>query len=175
MRNPLLVLVYLCTTAVLASPAGLRAEVRLGESLEWVVADSDHVFMGKVVKVDQKVGKDKRLYEVATAEVFRTFKGKHVPQATFVQPCSCFKAAKGWLDDGGPLLFCLVCRENVKDGKDLPEGFDWVVRESRNELSAVLLGKTDRRDTDTIGAFSMDFDVLEEPAAILEFVEACAP
>jgi hypothetical protein len=143
------------------------------ESIEWVVADSDQVLIGVVTKVEKAPGK-KGPYEAATVKVTRTLKGPPADQVSFLLRNYNGPAAKDWLTDGTPLLFCLVRRGRARDSGDLPAGHDWVLRDDGNEHSAVLLGKPRRRWTHTIHAFTREFDVLTGPEAIIKQAKEAA-
>jgi hypothetical protein len=175
MRIPPALLATVCAGALLFLPGTSSAEINFGESIEWVVADADRVFSGTVAKVEKVIkadGKDGTTFEVATVEVSRTFKGEPTPTVTFLLRNHNRGAAQGWLDDGVPLLFCLVAADRVQDGADeLPKGFDWVIRDRGNYPSAYLLGKPKRRWTFTIHALTRKFEILTEPAAITRHVE----
>jgi hypothetical protein len=62
----------------------LRAETARGESIEWVVADSDCVVVGRITKVTAVAGDDKKPFEVATVKVSKTLKGPRKEQVTFL-------------------------------------------------------------------------------------------
>jgi hypothetical protein len=171
-RSPLL-LAALGGALLLGSPAAARAEIVFAESIEWVVVDSDWVGAGKVVKVEQVVGADKKKYEVATVAVSRTLKGKPADRVTFLLRNYRGMVGKDWMDEGIPLVFCLVKRDRARD-PNLPAGFDWVLRDNGNEHCTVLLGKSERQWTHTVGAYTREYDVLTEPAAILKRVEKAA-
>jgi hypothetical protein len=174
-RHSAFLLATVCAAALLFLPGTSSAEINFGESIEWVVGDADRVFSGKVAKVEKVIkadSKDKTTFEVATVEVSRTFKGEPTPTVTFLLRSHNRGAAQRWLDDGVPLLFCLVATDRVQDGADeLPKGFDWVIRDRGNNPSAYLLGKPKRQWTYTIDALTRNFEILTEPAAVTRHVE----
>jgi hypothetical protein len=155
----------------LALPEAARAAIATAESLDWVVADSDRVVMGKVVKVDQALHKDGTVFEVVTVAVSRTFKGKHAPQARFAMRGYRGLVARNWLADGEPLLFGLVTADRARNGDWPPLGARWALRDDGNDFSAVLLGKRKRYWTFTIDVITRDFNIVHEPAAIIKEVE----
>jgi hypothetical protein len=154
-----------------AFPSAANAEIAFGESIEWVTADSDRIVVGKVAKVEIVAG-----HEVVTVDVTKTLRGKHEPTAKFVVRVYLGKRAKGWHEDGLPMVFFLYRYEEGKkraedpslpaDAPKLPVGFEWVLRD------AVLLGKTKRQWPGTINVFTRDFGLLTEPDAITRHIEA---
>jgi hypothetical protein len=154
----------LSALALLVFACFARAETNFGECIEWAVADSERVVVGKITKVE-KSGK----YEIATVAVSKTFRGKHEDKLQFVLPWS-DGHAEGWRKANVPMLFCLVKRDQIKDNKDLPER-DLFLRYGAGHHSVVFLGKTDQQGMDV---FTRDFGELTDPAAILKHVEAYA-
>src|SRR5260370_36086045 len=97
-----------CVASVLL-PKSAEAESVVAESIELVLAASDLVVVGNVVKVDQLAGSDKKDYQVLTAVISKTMKGEHADRVTFLLHNYINKDhAKQWMDEGIPLLFCLV-------------------------------------------------------------------
>ena len=174
MRSQFLRVLALYGCTLVAVPPAVRAEIAEGESIEWVVADSDRVVLGKVLKVEMALGKDKRAFEVATVAVTRTFKGAAARRVKFVLRNYNGPCVKGWLKDGVPMVFCLTSRARAEDSKDLPAGFDWILRDDGNDHSAVLLGKTARPRPCTIPVLTRDCRVLTDPNAIIGAVDAAA-
>lgn len=155
--------------ALLAWAACSRGEPAFHDSIEWAVANSDRVVVGKVVKVDS-VGK----HAAATVDVQETMRGEHEPQARFVLQEYCSGYAKGWLDDGLPMIFFLVKIDGAKRRDKLPDGFQWCLHDNGNGNSAVLLGKTNRAWPGTIDVFTRRFDYLTDPAAITNYIRRYA-
>ena len=60
--------------------------------------------------------------------------------------------------------------EAAKHHERLPDGFKWVLRDSGNGSSAVLLGKTNRIWPGTMNVFTREFEYLTDPAVIVKFV-----
>src|SRR6266545_2601361 len=128
--------------------AGLAsAEINFGECIEWAVADSARVVVGKITKV-ARAGP----HEIVTVEVSKTFRGKHEEKRQFVVREGGGNA-QGWMKANVPMLFCLVKRDQIKENKDLPD-HDLFLRSGTNTYSAVFLGKTDQRVMDV---FTRDF------------------
>jgi hypothetical protein len=169
MKTSLISTVLAACVIGLNLPSAASAEVAVGESIEWVIADSERVVIGKVVKVETVAQ-----HEVATVEVTKTIRGEHEPKVTFLLRRYHGIVAKGWLEDGEPILFCLVGNDKPKGRDELPKGYDWVLRQDGNHPSAVLLGKAKRQGPGPIDVFTRDFGVLTEPAAILKHVEVYA-
>jgi hypothetical protein len=160
-----------------------HAEIAIAESIEWVVATSDRVVVGKVIKVtgpdkedppvDKKgfAGPDTKDPQVVTVAIAKTLKGEHADRVTFpVHRCIPLSFAKQWKEEGIPILFCLL--EN--DGKRLPftaDRFPWVLREDGNGADAVLLGKSKHEWTGCIPVLTSNFQVLSRKEVILKYVE----
>ncbi len=142
-----------------------KAEINVGESIEWIVADSDQVIIGKITKVE-KAG----AHELVTVDVSKTIRGKHVDQVQFVVRSSGRPVADNWRKVGMDMLFCLSKRENVKDNGNLP-AIPLVLRHGYSGHSAVMLGKTDQQPMEV---FTREFGVLTDPAAIVKHVESYA-
>ena len=76
MKNLLVVAtVSLCALFALF-PTSALAIIVTGESIEWVLANSHCVVVGKVVRVDKVTGPNKKACEIATVAVSQTIKGK---------------------------------------------------------------------------------------------------
>src|SRR5688572_30395178 len=114
---------FLLIAALLAIPSIAKAEIIVGESIEWMIADSDLIVMGKIIAVKQ-VGS----HEAVTIEVDKTFRGKHEAKVTFLVRNSGGNAAQGWPKAGVPMLFGLVAREGLKDRDALPREPAWILR-----------------------------------------------
>lgn len=164
--KPSLLLSVLFTCGFFVSlPAVARAEIVFGESIEWVIADSERVFMGNVAKVE-RVGD----HEVVTVKVAKTFRGKHEAQVTFVVQKRGGWSGQGWLKFDVPMVFCLIPRERLKNTSALLKEYDWFLRPGVAEHSAVFLGKAELLGT--IDVITRDFNFLMEPDAIIKYVEA---
>jgi len=147
--------------------AGLaKAESNFGECIEWIVADSERVIVGKIIETDN-TGR----HEIVTVAVSKTIRGKHEAKIQFViRVAGGYRPGQGWMKTNLPMLFCLVTPAQIKDNKDLPDT-KLVLRHGPNDQCAVLLGKTDQRSMDV---FTRDYGELTDPAAILKHVEAYA-
>ena len=53
-----------------------HAELMVGESLEWIVADSDLIVRGKIAKVESFNDEQQTAWEEATVQVNETIKGR---------------------------------------------------------------------------------------------------
>jgi hypothetical protein len=171
MRHALTIAPLLAWAGLLLLPGRARGQIVIAESIEWVLATSDRVIVGQVVKVGQVTGPDKKDYQAVTVAISRTLKGAHADRETFLLHPYIYRGyARQWLDEGLPILLCLV----KNDGKRLPlppEKFAWVLREDGNGPNAVLLGKSKHYWTGSSPVLTRDFEVLTEPEAILKFVE----
>jgi hypothetical protein len=156
---------------LLLMPASAHAESAVGESIEWVLAASDRVLVGKVIKVDNITDQDNKECQAITVAVSRTLKGAHTERETaLLRPYINEGYAKQWRDEGIPLIFCLV----KNDGKRVsvpPKKVAWVLRDNNNGPDAVLLGKSKHYWTGCIPVLTRDFEVLAEADVILRFVE----
>lgn len=156
---------------LLLSPVHARAEIVTAESIEWVLATSDLVVVGKVIQVDKVADRNQKECQVVTVAVSKTLKGMPTKRQRFVMPSSISSAyAKQWQEEGIPLVFCLV----RNDGKrvSVPAArFPWVVRDHHNGADAVLLGKSKNHWTGCIPVLTRDFQVITEPDAIVKFME----
>lgn len=138
-----------------------KAEINSGEAIEWIVADSDRVIVGKTTKVEKSNGQD-----IVTVNVSKTIRGKHEETIRFTtQPGG---SAANWQKAGVPILFCLVNRDRSKDAKELPDP-SLVLRHGPGYVSAFPLGKADQRESDV---FTREFGVLTDADAIVKYVEA---
>jgi hypothetical protein len=151
-------------------PGPLWAEPTHAESIEWVVAGSDRVVVGKVVKVKRVVGKDRQPYELATVDVSRTLKGPPTGQVTFLLPNYGEPVARQWLQSGVPSLFCLVSiRRSRAEG--LPRsGVEWALRAEGDRISAIPFGGTQKDRRLTIQAFTRDFGIVTEPEQVIKAI-----
>jgi hypothetical protein len=159
----------LSAALLLSLPANARARIVVAESIDWVLATSDRVFVGKVVNADKLIGRDNKEYELATVAISKTLKGTNADQETFLLPhYTDGPWVKQWMDEGIPILFCLV----KNDGKRIPfsvEKVKWILRDQ--DGGAVLLGKSKHFWTGSLRVLTRDFEVLTEKEAILKFVE----
>jgi hypothetical protein len=170
LKAPFVIAKLLGCAVFLLLPTSTRAEIVVAESIEWVLANSDHVIVGKVVKVDKVVGQDNKPYEAATVEVARTLKGAPADRVTFLLHNYNGPYAKQWMDEGIPILFCLVKNDGVR--LPFPRGrFAWILREDGNHHDAILLGKSKHHWTGCIPVLTRDFKVLTEKDAILKHVQ----
>ena len=171
-RLRLLLILHVCTLFI-ALPSSAKAIIVTGESIEWVLANSDCVVAGAVVKTERIAGPDERRYELVTITVSKTIKGTQTESVAFLSevqtlgaPPKEYHYGQQWKDEDTPILFCLV----KNDGKRSPFAFEkskWVLRD------AVLLGKSKREwwTTGCIHALTRDFEVITEKDAILKYAD----
>jgi len=161
-------------------PAGACAYITGAESIEWVLADSDLVVVGRITSVKTVPGSDKLEYPAATVSVTSTLKGEPADSVTFVlrnhdddgasDALLDQKYPRQWMDEGIPLLFFLV----KNDGKRVPfpaAEFAWVLREESGVNSAVMLGASRHKSTGCIRVYTRDYQILSEKEAILDHVK----
>jgi hypothetical protein len=162
--------IFICFCLLGPLPAPLWAEPTQAESIEWVVADSDRVVVGKVVKVKRVLGKGRQPYELATVEVSRTLKGPPTGQVTFLLPNYGEPVARQWLESGVPSLFCLVSirRSRIKDPPI--SGVEWALRAEGDRFSAIPFGGTQKDRRLTIQAFTRDFGIVTEPEQVIKAI-----
>jgi hypothetical protein len=152
-------------------PLNAHAITAVAESFEWVLARSDRVVIGKVVKVEDVTGADEEKYQAVTIAISRTLKGAHRDRETFLLHRYISRSyATQWKEEGIPTLFCLV----KNDGQQLPfpgDKFAWILREDHNHADAVLLDRSKHYWSGSIPVLTREFEVLTEKEAILQFVE----
>jgi len=160
-----------CAVFFLLSTPAQAGGPELEESIEWVLANSDRVFVGKILKVDKITGTDSKDYQLATVAISKTMKGERADRVTFLLRHYIFTDyANQWREEGIPMLFFLV----QNDGKRIPvpaKKVTWVLREYDTFPSAILLGKSKHKRTGSITVLTRKFEVLTDKAAILKFVE----
>lgn len=83
-RTPRLALLSAAIVVGILRPSTVHAEVMGGESIDWIVADSDLIIRGTLTTVETKRGKGQVVWETATVKVNETLKGEKVKHATFV-------------------------------------------------------------------------------------------
>src|SRR5262245_12277157 len=102
---------------LLLVPACAKAEVVVAESIEWVLATSDRVVVGKVTKVGKVSDQDNKECQAVTVAISKTLKGARTGHETFLlRPYIYSGCAKQWMDEGIPIIFCLI----KNDGKRVP-------------------------------------------------------
>jgi hypothetical protein len=157
--------------SLLLMPARTHAYMVTGESIEWVLATSERVVVGKAVSVDSIKGLHGKAFQAVTIAISRTLKGKAAERETFVLPGDIARSyALQWIEDGGERLFFL----NRNEPEEIPIPADkpaWALRTSGRIPSAVLLGKSNENRRETMRVFTCDFDMLTDKDAILNFVE----
>lgn len=156
--------IFLAAFVFMLIASSTRAEPVFAESIEWMIADSDWVVTGRIVKVE-RVG----AHEAVTVDVEKTYRGRHDANATFIIPYR-----SGWAEKRKlPMLFCLVKRENVTNLDDLPAELKWVTRPLLGGGNSVAFLGSDERHLAT-PIFTLDFKVLTEPRAVQNHIETYA-
>jgi hypothetical protein len=106
-----------------------------------------------------------------TLAISKTLKGTPAERAmVLMRPFIGKDYAKQWLDEGIPIVFCLV----KNDGKrtSIPaEKCAWILRNDGFGPSAVLLGKSKNYWTGCISVFTRAGDVITDADSILKFLE----
>ncbi len=163
-------LLLMCGSALFAQPARALAKINIGESIEWIVVDSDWIVTGKIVKVES-LGPDHK-WEAVTVAIDKTFEGKPAANVTFLVSPQWGPIAKSWRDEGKAMLFFLV-KNQVKDKTDPLSKCAWILRAGRLAYSALFLDKVngDWVQTRTMRVFTREFSVLTKPDEILKRVE----
>ena len=155
---------------LLAQPAPAWAKINIGESIEWVVTDSDRIVAGKIVKIE-KAAPDQR-WQVATVAIDKTLKGTPAEQATFFISPQWDDSVKVWLDEKKPMLFFLV--QSRADPNANPQSkVEWTLREGRLAYCGLFLAKVNRDwvETSTMTVFTREFDVLTKAEDIFKRVD----
>lgn len=156
---------------LLVVPGLAHAEIVIAESIEWVLATSERVVVGKVVKADKVFDDDRQKCLVLTVAVSKTLKGQHSDRVTFVLPSYISTDyGKQWLDEGIPIVFCLTLNDGTRVSLS-PHMFPWVARETGNGSDTILLGKSKHFWTGCEPVLTREFSVLTEPDAILKFLD----
>lgn len=161
-----------CETWFLALfPVTARAETAYTESIEWVVASSDRIVVGKVTSVDAVKDRENQTCQTVIITVSKTLKGAHTPRETFVMPAYLSNGfAKAWMDEGALIVFFLL--KNDGHRVSVPaDKFAWVLRDDQCGPNAILLRKNKKGEIDVMDVLTCDFDVLTDPSSILKYVE----
>jgi hypothetical protein len=153
--------------AALATPTAAAAEINVGESLEWMVADSDLVVRGQVLSVTASRGPGQVVYERARVRIDETIKGVARPVVDIlVRHVGPAERPSSWRADRSELLLFLV-DSSRRAGEDTAyRRAPFAVRAGVHGLSAIRLGAASPE------AFTMDQRVLSSRAAILDAARA---
>ena len=104
MHRLLLLLIFLLLWSQSA-----HAELMVGESLEWMVADSDLIVRGKIAKADPFNDEQQTAWEEATVQVSETIKGTTTEPLTFLVRCvGITEKPSQWQREGVEMLLFLV-------------------------------------------------------------------
>jgi tryptophan-rich sensory protein len=155
---------------ILLVPPLAQAELMVGESLEWIVADSDLIVTGSITKVEVFEDERKVSLEEATVQVNETIKGRTTEPLLFLVRCvGINEKPSKWQEEGVELLLFLVKSSRYEALDPEYRKSDFALRLWGAELSFVRLNN--RPQT---GLFTMDFDVLEKRNDILKAVRSAA-
>jgi hypothetical protein len=143
-------------------PRTTFAGINVGESIEWILADSDRVIVGKVTSIDFVTDTDDKERQVATVEVTETLKGAKDNRLTFVTDPAWGSNLDEMRDKRVAMLFCLV----KNDGKHVDAmRYPLLLRPSHAWLNAVSL------DPAQVGSvLTSDFRVLKRPDDVMTYV-----
>jgi hypothetical protein len=171
MRTSFVAAALVGIACLLLLPATVQAETAIAESIEWVLATSDRIVVGKVIEVDIVTDGEKRECQAITVAISKTLKGPGSERVTLLLPPYIYSGfAKQWMDEGIPIVFCLT----KNDGKRVSisaDRFAWVLRDNGNGPDSILLGKSKNYFTGCIPILTRDFEVLVDTDAILKFLE----
>src|SRR5262245_24543070 len=124
----------------LLCPAGARAEVIVGESLEWMIADSERVVRGTVVGVDSTPGQGAVVWDRVTFRVEETLKGDRADEVTFlVRRLGDENVLLNWRTDRVEVLVGLVQAERYRRDDPGYGRAPWTLRVHGGDWSAVRL------------------------------------
>jgi hypothetical protein len=162
--------VLLGVGSLLAQPAAALAKINFGESIEWIVVDSDRIVSGTIAKI-APYAPDPR-WDVVTVKIDKTFKGTPAETATFLVTPQWGPIAKDWQAVGKPMLFFLVKNE-FKDKNDPLAKYEWRLREGRLAYATLFLGEVNKDwvETRTMLVFTREYDVLTRSDEITKRVE----
>jgi hypothetical protein len=171
MRTSLAIIARAGCACLLLLPGKGRAEPVTAESIEWVLATSDRVVVGKVVKVDTVTAETGQNYQAITVAISRTLKGASAERDTFlVPPYVNTDFARQWMDEGVPIVFCAVKTAGPR-APIFASPFAWVLRDNHNGTDTVLLGKSQHEWTGCIPVLTHEFDVLTDSDKIVNYLE----
>ena len=165
MHRLLLLLIFL-----LLWSQSVHAELMVGESLEWIVADSDLIVRGKIAKVEPFNDEQQTAWEEATVQVNETIKGTTTEPLTFLVRCvGITEKPSQWQREGVELLLFLV-KSKRYDSLDPDYGkTDFALRLWGADCSFIPLNNNPQA-----GLFTMDFNVIKERDDILKAVRSAA-
>ena len=113
----------LVAASVLLWPLCAQAELMVGESLEWIVADSDLIVRGTIAKVEAFKDERQTAWERATVQVNETLKGTTIAPPTFLVRCvGIAEKPSEWRQEGVELLLFLVKSSRYESLDPCPSG-----------------------------------------------------
>ena len=122
-------------------PTTTQAEPVFAESIEWVIATSNRVVVGKVVKVEVVPDAEGKDCQAVTVAVSETLKGTRADRAIFLLPAYVSKGyAKQWMEEGIPIIFCLVKNDGKRVSIDSNK-FEWVAHDDGDDVERGSLGQ----------------------------------
>ena len=143
-----------------------NAEIIGGESLEWIVADSDLIVRGRITDVQTKKAGGQVVWETATVQVEETIKGPKSNLATFaVRHFGSGEAPSVWKQENVELLLFLVGSKRYVPDDRLYELTDLALRKRWGIPSFVRLNDKPKK-----GLFTINFKVLKKRDDILHAV-----
>jgi tryptophan-rich sensory protein len=151
-------------------PQLAHAELMVGESLAWIVADSDLIVRGTIAKVEAFKDEQETAWEQATVQVNETIKGKTAGPPTFLVRCVGTKEKPSkWQQEGVELLLFLVKSRRYESLDPDYRKIDLALRLWGSQLS--FIRSNNKPQT---GLFTMDFNALKRRNDILKAVRSAA-
>jgi hypothetical protein len=153
-----------------ASSAG--AGVRIVETLEWVIADSDQVVRGTLAEVKRVRDKNNLIWATVTVKVADTFKGEKKDELKFMASYKTQFPSERLVEferNQTEALICLVKSQRYKDmGEDFGQA-PWALRLAEGEVNHTLVDVSANT-----GAFviTMDGQLLNRRDPILQAAAA---
>lgn len=171
MRRSLSSILPACCIFILLPTVGHSEEAE-AESIEWVVADSDRVVIGKVVKVETVKGDNEGAFEVATVAVSRSLRGSHSDRVTFLLHNFRGPLAKKWMEADVPVMFFLIQGKRVESqALSLAAKFDWCLRDDGMDQNAYPLTRKKVGRPRYLPVVTREYRFLRDPDEILKRVE----
>lgn len=160
----------LVSASVLLWSQSAHAELMVGESLEWIVADSDLIVKGTIVKVESFNDEQQTAWEEATVQVNETIKGTPANALTFLVRCvGITEKPSKWHQEGVELLLFLV-----ESGRYESLDPDYGKADSALRLWGADSSFIRLNNEPQAGLFTMDFNVVKERNDILKAVHSAA-
>ena len=150
--------------------ASASAVAICAESIDWVLATSDRVVIGKVIDVKIVPEKGKANWETLTIAVSSTLKGESADRVKVVIPLFKGDLGKLWKDEAIPLAFFI--KKNDGKVEALPsQRYPWRARLKYGDPSVLVLGKSKHEwPSEMKQIITRDLDVLHEPNRIVGYL-----